>query len=147
MEESNQGSLDQLLKLIDSKDAEVRDVTALKLKKLKDDRAIEPLLNSIFQNRNFNGTMVYALESLNCEKHLVSIFRILFYEGYEAKLGAYSILSEQSFEFSQDELLNIQNMWEECIANPTSHAGFVNKEIRIMMEDAYNGFMEYLEKQ
>ncbi|MFK8006397.1 MAG: hypothetical protein AB8H03_08505 [Saprospiraceae bacterium] len=146
MEKSNQENLDQLLKLIDSKNAEIRDATALKLKDLKNDRAIEPLLNSIFRNRNFNGTMVYALGSLNCEEHLVNIFRILFYEGYEAKLGAYSILSEQSFKFSQDELLNIQKMWKECIANPTKYEGFSNKEIIMMMEDAYIGFMEYLEK-
>ena len=80
MEDIIQGNFDHLIKLIESEDPIVRNAAALKLKDLKDDRAIVPLLNSIFKNRNFNGTMVYALESLNCEKHFINIFKIYIFQ-------------------------------------------------------------------
>jgi hypothetical protein len=146
MEDIIQGNFDHLIKLIESEDPIVRNAAALKLKDLKDDRAIVPLLNSIFKNRNFNGTMVYALESLNCEKHFINIFKILFHEGYEAKIAANSILNEQVFEFTQEDLFCIQSMWKDCILNPKEYEGFGNKETRSMMEDNYDGFMKYLEK-
>jgi hypothetical protein len=146
MEDIIQGNFEHLIKLIESEDPIVRNAAALKLKDLKDDRAIVPLLNSIFKNRNFNGTMVYALESLNCEKHFINIFKILFHEGYEAKIAANSILNEQVFEFTQEDLFCIQSMWKDCILNPKEYEGFGNKETRSMMEDNYDGFMKYLEK-
>jgi len=146
MEDIIQGNFEHLIKLIESEDPIVRNAAALKLKDLKDDRAIVPLLNSIFKNRNFNGTMVYALESLNCEEHFINIFKILFHEGYEAKIAANSILNEQVFEFTQEDLFCIQSMWKDCILNPKEYEGFGNKETRSMMEDNYDGFMKYLEK-
>src|SRR3982074_320396 len=85
---------------------------ALALEDIKDNMALEPLLTAIFkkQNHNYNGTMVFALQALDCSKKLKEIFRILFFETYEAKISAYAILCDQTFDFTKQDLIEIQKM-------------------------------------
>ena len=117
--------VDFLISLLELDDSSIRNRAALALEQIEDSRAVEPLLKSIFkpENHNYNGTMVFALESLNCKTKLVEIFKILFYETYEAKISAYSILDDQIFEFNRDDLLQVQKMWEECNAEPEKYPG------------------------
>ncbi len=144
-----QDILDFLIKLLELGDSSILNNVVLALKKIKNNKAVEPLLKAIFkpENHNYNGTMVYALESLNCETKLVEIFKILFFESYESKHGAYKILGQQIFEFTKDDLFEIQSMWNKCIASPDKYPGFNDDETKLMMEDAYQGFMEYLKEE
>jgi hypothetical protein len=135
-----------LISLIALDNSSIRNRAALALEEIKDNRAVEPLLDAIFkkENHNYNGTMVFALESLDCSKKLKEIFRILFYETYEAKISAYAILDDQEFEFTKQDLLDIQKMWNDCKLNPETCPGFDDKETRDMMQDTVDGFLRYI---
>ena len=135
-----------LIYLISLDNSSIRNRAALALENIKDNRALEPLLTAIFkkENFNYNGTMVFALESLDCSKKLIEIFRILFYESYEAKISAYSILSDQVFDFTIEDLLEIRQMWEDCKLNPEKCPFFDEGDTRLMIQNAVDGFMCYL---
>lgn len=140
---------DFLISLLEKSNLGIRNRAALALEEIRDDRAIEPLLKSINkkENFNFNGTMVFALESLDCSKHLTEIFEILFYQTYESKMGAMSILDTQIFEFTKDDLINIENMWKDCLLNPIKCPEIENHEVRLEIQDLVDGFMKYLEEE
>lgn len=138
--------VDFLISLIALDDSGIRNRAALALNEIKDNRALDPLLKAIFNkdNHNFNGTMVYALESLDCSKKLKEIFKILFYESFEAKISAYSILSDQIFDFSKEDLFEIQQMWEDCKHNQFNCPGYDDIKTRSMIQNAVDGFIAYL---
>ena len=138
-----------LIELLESNDARIRNAASLSIRETKDSRAIQPLLKSIFkpENRDYNGTMVYALQTLDCKNQLVELFKILFYESYESKMGAYTILDKQIFEFSREDLIEIKRMCKECNDKPEKVNGFDDEETILMMKDAYEGFMEYLKEK
>ncbi|MEM1357531.1 MAG: hypothetical protein AAGF89_05000, partial [Bacteroidota bacterium] len=69
------------------------------------------------------------------------------YESFEAKMSAYTVLCEQTFEFSRKDLFEIQRMWQECINDPNDENGFLEEETKLMIEDAYEGFMVYLKNE
>ena len=86
-----------LISLLEQKESGIRNRAALALEELKDNRAVDPLIKAIGkkENHNYNGTMVFALESLDCSKKIVEVFRILFEETYESKVSANAILEDQ----------------------------------------------------
>lgn len=135
---------DFLISLLDLDDSGIRDRAALALEQIGDNKAVEPLFKSIFKNHNYNGTMVFALESLDCSKHLKDIFKILFYEAYESKMSAMAILDSQIFEFTSQDLMEINDMWEYCKLHPEKCPEIENDDVRKEMQDSVNGFMEYL---
>jgi len=133
-----------LIALLDLDKPGIRNRAALALEDIKDNRALEPLLKAIFknENHNYNGTMVFALESLDCSEKLKEIFQILFYESYEAKISADAILSDQKFEFTKQDLVDIQEMWEDCKLHPEKCPAY--QDSKEMIENAVEGFMCYL---
>lgn len=138
--------VDFLISLIALDDSGIRNSAALALEEIKDNRALEPLLTAIFkkENHNNNGTMVYALASLDCSQKLKGIFRILFYETYESKISAYAILFDQIFDFTKGDLIEIQQMWDDCKKHPDKCPCYEDIGTREMMQDAVDGFMGYL---
>ena len=139
---------DFLISLLEQSDSRIRNIAALALEEIRDERALEPLLKSINkkENFNFNGTMVFALESLDCSKHLVEIFEILFYQTYESKMSAMSILDNQFFEFTKNDLINIEKMWKACLLNPEKCPEFENDEVKLEIQNSVDSFMKYLEE-
>jgi len=135
---------DFLISLLDEDASGIRDRAALALEQIADNKAVEPLFKSIFKNHNYNGTMVFALGSLDCSKHLKDIFRILFSEAYEAKMGATAILDTQTFDFTSQDLLEIKAMWEDYKLHPAKCPEFENDKVRREMQDSVDGFLEYL---
>ena len=140
--------LDFLISLIELDNPDIRNRAALALEDIKDNRALEPLLIAIFkkENHNYNGTMVFALESLDCRHKFKEIFKILFFETYESKISVYAILSDQIFDFTEEDLFEINQMWEDCKLNPEKCPGYDDDETREMIQDAVDGFMCYLEQ-
>lgn len=134
------------IELLESTNPQVRNSVALGIYKLKPQAALEPLLTAIFkpENHNYNGTLVFALEQLDCTNKLKDVFRILFYESYEAKMSAYAILDKQIFEFTRTELLEIQAMWNDLLANPEKCPGFNSGATKEMIKVSVQGFMGYL---
>lgn len=141
--------VDFLISLLNLDNSSIRNSAALALEEIKDNRAVEPLLNSIFkkENHNYNGTMVFALKSLDCSRYLTDIFKILFYETYEAKLSAFAILNDQIFEFTEAEIREVQKIWADCKLNPKSCEGYEDEKTREMMEDAVEGYIVYLDDE
>jgi HEAT repeat protein len=135
---------DFLISLLDLDDSGIRDRAALAIEQIGDNKAVEPLFKSIFKNHNYNGTMVFALESLDCSKHLKDIFRILFSEAYESKMSAIAILDTQTFDFTSQDLLEINRMWADCKLHPEKCPEIEDDEVKKEMQDCVDGFMEYL---
>jgi hypothetical protein len=131
-----------LAKILASNQPKIRNRAALIIRKTADNQAVVPLLFAIFKkaNRNYNGTLVYALQSLDCSHYLKEIFKILFFEGYEAKLMAYQILCDQEFIFTKNDLLKIQKMYQKHQQLAVKNEDETNE----MINDAYIGYMSYL---
>jgi len=126
VETNTKDAVELFIELLESTDPQVRNSVALGIYELKPQTALEPLLTAIFksENHNYNGTLVFALEQLDCIHKLKDVFKILFYESYESKISAYAILDKQIFEFTRTELLEIQAMWNDLLANPEKCPGF-----------------------
>ncbi len=136
---------DFLISLLSSDNSGIRNSASLALKEIKDNRAVEPLLKAIFKkkNHNHNGTMVFALESHDCSEKLKEIFKILYYETYEAKMSAYAILDKQIFTFAKEDLFAIEKMLKDCIKHPEKCPDYdkSKKDIQFMV-DSYLSYLK-----
>jgi len=137
-----------LIELLNQTDSGIRNRAALALEQIKDNRAVEPLIKAIAkkENHNFNGTMVFALESLDCSNRIVDIFRILFEETYESKISANAILEEQKFNYNENEIEKIDQMWIACNQNKSEFPGFDDEETYQMMKENYKLFKNHVNK-
>ncbi len=110
-----EGEFEYLLGLLKHEDSAIRNATALTFRENKYQDALEPLFEAINTEEysNTNGTLVYALETLNCTNKLSELFRILFttYKNWEVQNHILTILDEQEFEFKEEELLLIKALW------------------------------------
>ena len=112
------------ISLLDQDKERLRDLAALGLREIADNQALDPLLKAInkSENQNYNGTMAYALESLDCSRRLPEIFELLFNGNAEVKMAATTILEEQEFYFTKQDLLDIQSKWHEIKNNPDKYS-------------------------
>ncbi len=112
-----------------------RNIAALMLRDIGDNRAVNPLFAAILkkENVNYNGTLVYALERLDCSGKFKELFEVLFYHGEAAQMSAYSILSEQDFLFDNNDLRWIKAEWESKKVNPE---GLMKEQVLKWMKDA-----------
>lgn len=60
-------------------------------------------------------------------------------------MSAYSILSEQEFYFTEEDLLKIKAMWEDIKHHPEKCPDYEVKPAYDWMEDAVEGFVSHLE--
>ncbi len=137
------------ISLIAEDNSTIRNRAALALRDIKDNRALEPLLKAIFKkkNHNYNGTMVYALETLDCSAKLKEIFKILFYQTWESKQSAYSILFAQIFTFTDNDILEIKKMWDYIKLHPEKYPNYEEEETRAMMQDTLDGYTGYFKSK
>ena len=111
------------------------------LSEIGDNIAVDPLFRCILKKENigYNGSQVYALESFDCSLKFTELFEILFYHGLEAKLSAHSILTEQEFLFTNEDLTKIKDTWQRLKSEfTTNDMGYK------MIEDAVDTFVIYL---
>lgn len=125
----------------------IRNRAALALSDIGNNRAVKPLFKAIFQKEiaDYSGTLVYALQFLDCSKYLIELYKIIFYQAFEAKMEAMAILRDQSFNFTTEDLLEIKLMWDDCIVNPEICPEFDNEKVRSEMQYSVDGFIEYLD--
>jgi hypothetical protein len=111
---------------------------------LEDSRAVEPLMVAILkkENENFRGTMVYALEKLDCSHLLPQLFDLLFYGNAEVKMGVMTLLDRQEFEFNLEDLNDIRVKWEDLKLHPEKCPDYEASKERI--KDCVDGFLTYL---
>jgi HEAT repeat protein len=122
-----------LLSSLESSDPAIRHDAAIELRDLGNNLAIEPLFKAIHkpENKNYRGTLVYALGGLDCSSHFLQIFDLALAESYEVRWGALTILNDQRF-FVNIEVLNdakakldrfsrVPNMCEDEFVELKSH--------------------------
>jgi hypothetical protein len=134
-----------LISLLGSSNPVIRDRAALGLHDLKDNKAVEALFLAVKnpENVNHRGTLVYALEELDCSDKLCDVFDLLFYGNAEVKMGAETILDEQKFEFSEADLLGIRSKWQQVQREPSICPDYQNwKESISLMVNAYLAYLE-----
>ena len=100
--------VDVLSCLLTNSDGEIRNAAALALREIGDSAAVRPLLDAIQrpENHRNRSTLVYALETLDCSRHFIDIFRLALSSKYDVQMSALSILDEQGFWVSADDISN-----------------------------------------
>ena len=150
-------NIDYLLGLLDQPNPLVRNAVALTFMDNKFNDALEPLLKSITkeENKSARGTMVYALEALDCSNKLKELFDILFTaaKNAEVQTGILTVLDEQEFEFTKNDLSEIQEKWERLKDHWDKMNG-IDKENkkdyeidRDVIQNFVDGYVSYLEKR
>ena len=134
-----------MIALLESQDNDIKNVVALILRDIGDSNAIDPLMAAICnkENFNFNGTLVYALQTLDCSQKLKELFEIMFYQGYEPAIMASMILNEQVFEFTKQNILDILAVWEDIKINNEKCPIYEDK--KRMIQSCIDGFASYLQ--
>ena len=124
----------------------IRNRAAYILKKTGRNGSLAPLFKAIFKKENINNNAVFvdALYTHDCTFSLNSLFKILFYHGYDAKIAAHrNLMDHDYFSFSKPEILDLKEMWEDLQQNPEKSLDYnISKSI---IEEAVNKFLSYLE--
>ena len=91
--------VDRLIELLKSQHGHIRNRAASALRDIGDDRAIEPLVNAIGvpENCNNRGSLVWALQTLDCCNLFPLLFDLGIEGNYEVRSMALMILDEQDF--------------------------------------------------
>ena len=76
--------------------------------------AVEPLLDAIKDPRNISqrSTLVFALEKLNCSEHFLDLFELALCGRPEILVSAGTILLEQGFYITREDVSRARNMLE-----------------------------------
>lgn len=103
--------VDALIILLQSTDGRSRNRAAIVLRDIGDDLAIEPIVNAIGipENCNNRGTLVYALQTLDCCYLFPLLFDLGIEGNYEVRSMALKILEEQDFEVTPVILAEAKN--------------------------------------
>ena len=151
-----QENIDYLLGLLDQTNSEVRNAVALTFRDNEFNDALEPILNSINkkENKGYTGTLVYALEKLDCRLKLKELFNILFdNNSYEVQNHILTILDEQTFEFTEADLLEVKSTWEKLKDN-WNELNNVDKDNlkehdidQDLVQSFVDGYVTYLEQR
>ncbi len=152
-----QENMDYLLGLLEQSNSIVRNAVALTFMDNKFNDGLEPLLKSITkeENKSARGTMVYALQTLDCKNKLKELFDILFTatKNWEVQSGILTVLEEQEFEFTEDDLIAIKEKWERLKDN-WNELNNVDKDNlrehdidRNLIQNFVDGYVTYLEQR
>jgi HEAT repeat protein len=107
-----------IFRAIKSCNVHVRNAAALAVREEKIQDSVPYLIESIMNkdNENQRGTMVYALESLDCRELFDFLFRLALEANYECRSIACDILWDQGFMVSDQDIDDAEaflNQWEE----------------------------------
>ena len=150
-----QENIDYLIKLVEQENSKIRDVVALLIRDNELNEALEPLLKSINKKefKGYTGTMVYALEKLDCSKKLNELFDLLFGgSSYEVQNHVLTILNEQTFEFTTEDISRIKEKWDKLekdwnrlnnIDEENISSFDIDKKV---IQEFVDGYVSYLEQ-
>ena len=106
-----------LLDMLKSNDAQVRNLAAVGMRTTRNQKYLVPLLKRISQlgTKGQIGSLVYALENLDCSRNLFDIAYMNLNAGtnMEVKHSTTVILNEQSFILTQTELKDLKELLEK----------------------------------
>ena len=84
----------------------IRNTIALIFMDLKFNNAV-PIIISLInnpKNKGVTGTLIYALEDLNCANFIKEIIHILFDGSYESKFNLYLLLKKKICDMNNDDI-------------------------------------------
>jgi hypothetical protein len=147
LKKDKQKSIELIIGKLNSSDTSIRYIASHMILTFKLEEAKEKLIERILNKDTFNsnGTMTYALSHLNCKNNLVEVFEILATQSYESKIHAYSIMPEQIFEFTTDDLNRMTEIWNQFVYGKQDDMA-LDRETIEMVKDGYEGYISYLEK-
>ena len=106
-----------LVNLFDQDNSGARSAVALVVRENRYQPALRPLLRAMLkpENSRNRGALAYALETLDCSKHLCELFEIVFSapSNYVTLVHTLTVLEEQPFRMNNDKLHQIARRWEE----------------------------------
>ncbi|HEX8350218.1 MAG TPA: hypothetical protein VF598_09655 [Hymenobacter sp.] len=143
-----------LITLLDQEKPRTRNAVAITFRNNEFNAALNPLLQAINkpENSRSRGTLVYALEKLDCSKKLSELFDILFgaANNWEVQASVLTILDEQIFEFTESELQTIQEKWNQ-LAPSWNQLNHINEDAisevnidRKLIQEFVDGYLAYL---
>ena len=143
-----------LIELLVQENPRARNAAAMTFRINRFNAAVVPLFHAIVkpENARYRGTLVYALEKLNCSNHLGKLFSLLFgaVGNWEVQASTLNILEEQIFEFTRDELRTIAEGWN-AIQNNWNRLNSIDenniREIdfdRKLIQGLVDGYLAYL---
>lgn len=104
-----------LLDQLESEDNWIRNAAVLGLMETRRQEFFKPIIDRISE-LGFHeeiGTMVYALENFDCSEELLLICKLYLNGNAEVQMSTSSILAEQNFTLTEDELSDIQGLLAE----------------------------------
>jgi HEAT repeat protein len=106
-----------LLDMLRSDEAQVRNLTAVAMQDTRDQKYFAPLLRRINElgTKGQIGTLVYALENLDCSRNLYDIANLNLNAGtnVEVKHSTTAILNKQSFRLTRKEFEEVRNLLDK----------------------------------
>ncbi|TGE27976.1 hypothetical protein [Hymenobacter metallicola] len=106
-----------LLGLLAHDNAHIRNAAALAFRKNRAHWAVAALLRALLHPANLRhrGTLAYALERLDCRRHLSGLFTVLFSAAgtnWEVQMHILTVLDTQRFTSSPEQRRAIRQQWE-----------------------------------
>lgn len=103
--------VDSLIQLLRSTDGRTRNRAAMALREIGDDRAVHPLVDAISvpENCNNRGTLVYALQTLDCRNYFQFLFDLAIEGNYEVRCMVLMIFEDQEFELTPTIVAEVTN--------------------------------------
>ena len=103
-----------LLDMLKSDDAQIRNLAAVAIRESKDQKYFDPLIKRISElgTKGQIGTLVYALENLDCSRNLHAIANLNLNreKNMEVKHSTTVILNEQSFKLTKKEFEEVTSL-------------------------------------
>ena len=103
-----------LIDMLNSKDSQIRNLAAVAMRETKDQKFLTPLIQRLSDlgPKGQIGTLVYALENLDCSKNLYDIANLNLHAGtnMEIKHSTTVILNEQTFRLTKKELKEVKEL-------------------------------------
>lgn len=92
--------VDSMIPLLRSTNGQIRNWAASVIREIGHDDAVVHLVNAISvpENCNNRGSLVYALQTLDCQHYFSFLFDLVIEGNYEVRMLSLMILEEQEFE-------------------------------------------------
>ena len=96
-----------------------RNRAALVLREIADDSAVSALIEAIErpENRHHTGTLIYALQTMDCRKQFWTLFRLVLEGDFEERCMAHVILEDQALEVTPADLERAKNQLHAVVPN------------------------------
>ena len=142
---------------LDNPNPLIRNATALTFRDNKFDRAVPYLIKAIKkpENKTNRSTLFHALETMDCGCIFNELFAFLFstHGNWAAHHSILTILDEQEFLFTDDDLRNLKKIWNILMPdwnnlNKLDESKIKDMDITsIIIDEFVNRFTDYLDEK